>query len=1777
MHSGFELIESIPSADSSRLHRAIRLSDGVRVVLRWSPTESIRARLQCRHELSLLRDAASPYVVGALDLLEEPSSCTLVLEDFGAEPLSCANVLGRLPVGLALRLGARLIEAVAAVHERRVVHRRVAPQSFWTNPQSGEVRLANFSEASQLARQTLAGTALVAEGLVYAAPEQTGRMNRPVDYRSDYYSLGATLYELFAGRPPFVCDDVLTLADCHVSRRADPLERVAGAPRAVSEIVAKLLEKEPGDRYQSAEGLRSDWARCMQACERGEPAETFPLGTQERAGELNFPQTLFGRDRELELLRAGWADLPERGSTLIWIEGDAGIGKSALAREAYGASTCRNGYLAVGKFDQNARGEPHAALLEALRSALRQILTEPEADLTRWRAHFERQLAGSSAVLGASCPELSVLLGRELGAPVPTSLGESRERFRQALREFVQAVVSTGKALCLLIEDLQWADSETLTVLAELLLVTHSDALLVVVTTRPTPPDSPGRRLLEQCEAQGNRLERVVLAPLGAAVVGQLLALTLDRQPEQVTDLARLLQRRTEGNPFFLRAFLTSVYRKRALYRADDGWRWELDGIRQEGATSSAVSVLQSELERLPPRSRELLAWSACLGGSFGLGQLRLVSGQRDAGDLLWPAIELELLLPPPQVQSRLHLSPDVSEVEIRFTHDQIQQAILDSLDPAERRRRHWHIGACLAARDCGDELVIAAATHLNRGEAGGDPRALRLLGQINARAAEVAATRAAAEPALEFARASITALEATGAEQDHALLLRSYRTALRAAFQLSRFDLIESLGAAARRFCRSPADLAIISTLRGDVHYAQQRAADALHAYVEALGLLGIAVEEQPAPATLADVHARLAELETRHDLQAVALGRRCQEPAVLEALEVLDQSLNVAFYTHHPVFPLLVATALELSIQHGSSQHTASGFMFYGLSCAGRHDYASAARFGALALQTAEHFGDKSVLSRTLLYAHFQLLHWTTPLPQLSGKFQQGYEAGAAVGTPFNTACNAASHCINRLLAGDPLGPLLSDMRAYTAPIRQRAQHQVLTWHQIYHQTAANLAGAAATPCEMIGEVYDERVRVPVQLAANDAPALFNYRLCKSLLHCWFGEFERALPHLRESAAYYDAVAINTITGGPWTLIDAVCHLRSYAGFDVQQQAEALARVQRHEERMERWRAVCPATWEHKLALVRAERARATGDLGAGAYYLAAVELARKAPYLHEHALTCELAGRFAFERGELESASGFLKEAYQCYRRWGAESKLMQLQAFELELGTGAISSSLRPSAPSLGYDYSELDVSAAVRSSQAISSEISPEGLCVRLTELAIECAGANCGALLLLDGTQWTVEACRSPADSAVRRAHLKANALVAGTGDGLEPALDQRLSAAIVRYVLRTNECLVLDDASAHLEFRFDASVQRHGAKSVLCFPVRQHATTVGLLYLENSLVRGAFTRERVAIVELLSAQAAISLRNSRLYETLERRVSERTEELRQKNRQLESTLARLKEAQQRMVSQERLASLGAMTAGIAHELRNPLNFINNFAALSEQKLARLTEQWTALELSVDQASASNLRRLLSTLAGNLQKISEHGTRIDGIIQAMLQHSRADVGSRRPTDINDLVVSYVNLAKGGLKAKGEVGDVQVSMDLDPEVKKLEIAPQSLGRGLLNLIENAYQAVLSRKEKSPAGGFKPAISVTTRNLGDAIEIAVADNGPGIPKEIGNEIFTPFFTTKPPGAGTGLGLSICHDIVVQAGGTLSFSSSAGNGAVFVMHLPNSTGHGTIVDRN
>jgi predicted ATPase/signal transduction histidine kinase len=1457
----YRVTELLHKSDRLSLYRALHEPDLVPVILKVLDPRPSRPRdvAQLKNEYALGTSLDTEAVVKPLSLEIDRETPTLVFADFGGEPLS--RLLG-VPMALDrfLPLAARITEALAALHQQEIIHKDLKPQNILINPHTSEVKLADLGLASRLPREAQPPRAseLIEGSLPYLSPEQTGRMNRALDNRADLYSLGVTLYELLTGRLPFEAHDPLEWLHCHIARiPRSPTELVPEVPLILSAIVMKLLAKMPEERYQTARGLYCDLTHCVaqwRACGRIDP---FPLAERDISDRFQIPQKLYGRDHELAALLNAFDRVVDAGAPeLLLVSGYSGIGKSALVQELHKPIVRARGFFLSGKFDQYKRDIPYSTIVQAFQELVLELLAQSEDRLAAWRQRLLDALGVNAQLIIDVLPSLELVIGPQPAVPELPS-PEAQNRFRLALRHFVGVFAQHDHPLALFLDDLQWADSASLGLLQDLVRPSAARHLLVIGAYRDNEvsPVHPLMLVLDEMHRTGTRITNVVLGPLSPQHLTALLSEALHCRPADTAPLADLLHDKTAGNPFFAIQFLIALHDER-LIQFDlqaERFRWDVDKIRAKGFTDNVVALMVDKVVRLPVATQAAMKRLACLGNAADLDTLIAVGGRSESEDethaALWDAVRAGLVLR--------------TDGSYRFLHDRVQEAAYSLIPEDERAATHLQLGRALLAHlpeDERAERVFDLVSQLDRGVA--------LITDL----AEQASLCRFNVLAGKKAKAAIAYASARGYLAQAAALLPSdrWRTSYADTFALyvelaeceyltGHFQRAHELFDLVLANAWSRHDRTAVHRLRMRLYQVSGRYDDAVSEALAALQLFGVTLPESD-PDIQAATEAELAAVPVH------LAGRRIADLVEAPAITDHDQSAVIslivdslsAIYIGRPKYYTLVNTrAVNLSLQYGNNAESCGAYSAYAIILISRlDDTRSAYEFSEMSLRLNEKLDDRR-LRGTLLHiqgglVNFWRHHIATGFPFLDRGFRACLEVGDLVYAGF-IAGETVWQVIER---GDPLGEALRFSHKYAAFAKDSHNDPVHETIRLQQQFIALLRGSTRHPTSFDDAGFDEAASLAKLAGATFGAGIAFFHIMKLIVAVTFGCYAEALESARQARPVLGAVMAMPI--------EATYHFYyalTLAALDPQARTPELRSILDDERyRLKRWADSCPENHRHRHALVSAEIARIGGrELDAARLYEQAIRSAQDNGFVQFEALANEHAARFYQTCGLDRLADGYLREARACYVRWECDGKVQQLDLRYPQLRHAS------PPTPTatVALRLDQLDLVSVVKASQTISGEIVLDELIRTLFQVVLEQGGAQRGYLLLAHDGDFALEA----------EATLEHDRVVTRLLPSLPVAsAPQRLPISVVTYVERTKQRVLIDDAvTAPGRFAADPYLAQRRTPSVLCLPILRQAKVVGLLYLENALVAGAFTPDRLVALELLASQAAISVENALL------------------------------------------------------------------------------------------------------------------------------------------------------------------------------------------------------------------------------------------------------------------------------------------------------------------
>ncbi|WP_242051545.1 ATP-binding sensor histidine kinase [Nostoc sp. FACHB-280] len=1790
---GYQISSQLYAGSRTQVYRAIREPENLPVVIKLLNSESpnFQELLQFRNQYTISKNLNIPGIIRPLSLEAYANSYILVMEDVGE--ISLKEYVENNPLSLVdfLAIAIQLTHILQDLHQNLVIHKDIKPVNILIHPQTKKVRLIDFSIASLLPKETqeIKSPNILEGTLAYISPEQTGRMNRGIDYRSDFYSLGVTFYELLTGELPFISADPMELVHCHLAKMPTAIGNNQEIPQIISDIVLKLMAKNAEDRYQSTLGLRYDLETCLAQLQDIGEIKNFAIGKRDTCDRFLIPEKLYGRESEVSILLQAFERVTHGSSEMMLVAGFSGIGKTAVVNEVHKPITRQQGYFIKGKFDQFNRNIPLSAFVQAFRDLMGQLLSENEAQLQTWKTKILAALGDNGQVLIEVIPELKLIIGEQ--PAVPELLGNAAQnRFNLLFSKFIAVFTSKAHPLVIFLDDLQWSDSASLQ-LINLLMQDNSYLLLLgAYRDNEVSPTHPFMLMVEELNKAQKTVNTIILAPLAFSNVNQLVADTLHCTTERSHPLTELITRKTQGNPFFITQFLKALHEagKITFNRQQGYWECDISHINTLSLTDDVVEFMATRLQKLPRETQEVLKLAACIGNSFDLTTLAIIYEQSPANTAaaLWKALQEGLILPNSQMY-KFYLNSDAIEENIsnienvvyRFLHDRVQQAAYSLIPEAQKQVTHLNIGKLLKRNLPASELenrIFDIVNQLNIGIALiQDINQKEELAQLNLQAGNKAKAATAYAASVSYLNTGVALLNPDSWQSQYELTWKLYESLAESEYLNTNFAKSKYLIDQTLLSARHLLDKIKVYEIQIQSYTAQSQLLDAIDVGREALNLLGIDFPEQCDVETMNQQHQHLKNILGDRLIETLADLPLLNEQYQSAAMRILAGLFASVYLAKPELLPLKIFTMVKICIQYGNSPQAAIAYSLYGLFLCATGEIARGYQFGQLATIVLEKLQAKELTSKVNLTFGLFIKHWQDSIRSVLPVFLSGLTSGLEHGDLEYVGYCANSYCQFLFWTGENLEIAEAEADKYCQLVQEIKQEASVIWLTTWQQTVNNLRGKAENPTMLIGSSFDELVTLPSLIQSCNVCGICYVYLAKLLLLYLFNEPKRAEEYANKFEEYEQGVA-GLLVLPLKNFYQSLSLLSLYSSPNAEIKTADFDKVVNNQQLLKIWAEHAPINYLHKFHLVEAEIHRVLGKhYEAIEYYDRAISQAQAHGYIQEEALANELTAKFYLNWGKVTLAQVYMEQAYHCYALWGAEAKITHLEQQYPQLLTAILQptkqlitsevSTTQNVKPNVSSDRNSqdlwLDLPAVMKAAQAISQEIELEKLLATLMQIAIANAGAQIGYLFLLQNEQLLVVA--------------KANTEQVKT---LEIPLEeyQNIPQSLIYQVARTQQTAVFENLSDALQFAKDNYIITHQPKSVLCTPISRQGKLIGILYLENNLAVGAFTSDRIEILQLLTSQAAISVENARLYQqtenyahTLEVEVERKTQALKQKAEDLEQTLKQLQQTQAQLIHSEKMSSLGQMVAGIAHEINNPVTFIQGNLNHTENyildmmRLLKLYQQEYPQPNSVIQALTEEIELdfLLADAHQTLESMKVGSDRIHQIVLSLRNFSRLDEAEIKAVDLHSGIESTLLLVQHRLQKSENHPEIQVIKNYG-NLPLVTCYPSQLNQVFLNIINNAIDAIRDHLQSSE----QPQIRIFTEVIeNEKLRIAIANTHSFIPESLYNRIFEPFFTTKPVGQGKGLGLSVSYSIIQQHNGTLTVRSLPKTETEFEIILP------------
>lgn len=1468
----FREIEEIYRNNGTLILKAYDLENDRWVALKSAEDEYMAvARLnQYRKELLILNRFDCPSIVQGIDVVEE-GIVALVLQYVEGVTLRQLIAEESLTYREKINIAVCLAGTVNEIHRQKVLHKDITPSNIlWDRKRECTVILDfNISEVGRSQRISFTNVEGLKGTLAYISPEQTGRMNREIDYRSDYYTLGMTLYELFTGRLPFEEEDYLAIIHSHMAVMPEAPKRVVpGIPTLLSDIIMKLIAKNPADRYQSIEGLTADFDM-LKSGDNGQ------VGFKDYSRIFQPAQGLFGREKVVEGLLSHYSSIKDGHPGNIIVSGVSGIGKSSVIKELYTPVTEDDGYFLEGKFDQYANNIPYEAFRTVFNTFISLKLTEDSRSTDAWRDSLLGELSGLGAVLTGFLPDLELLIGQQ--TPVVELSGiEEQNRFKTVIITFIRSLVSSGKPVVIFLDDMQWMDSASNQLLKELFDI---DRLLIICAYRSDEVDGTHMfsRLIKEVEGAGIIINRVDVNRLNEEAVNDLL-LSSGFDVSSSERYTSWVHKLTDGNPFYIHRLLNRLEAEEHIrYDLQRGFWLIEEAIIDRYEVSDNVAVFLGErISQETDNLRSLLSSASVIGSVFDFGILNAISGDEEEETM---SSLLELVAG----GYVYHQNGGVYS----FAHDQIQQAAYDLMDEQVRRDIHIRVGEYLIYIWRGEGLkgrnLYMAGRHL---QMAGDHIGKRIewlsACEVLTAAAKQSVESAAYSDALSFYETLAAIIGDEGWSDDYEKTLAVYDSMVEVAYMASNHDMVEQLAQKIKSNTQDTLHMATVYQYEIQSLMGMQAYDKALPLMIEALGSVGL------------DVNLDFGDEQTGQAFTELAKRLGNRQVNDLIDLPVMDNNYRIAsMRLLAGVMPLLFNMAPQLlavvtihmilvSLEHGNSKYSAYAYAFMGtLLCGVLKDYESGIDYGELSIALIHKMDAVDEIPKNYMLVSQHVFQFRDHLEKVIEMEEKAFRTGIETGDHTYAGFAGHGYCFNYYLAGNELAGTLEVFEDYTEAMVRIGQGTQELFQNIYMQGIWNLMYREELQWELQGKYFDERITLDEMKAQNHRTGLFVYYYMVMEIAYISGAYEKAIEAADALEAHLD--------GGTGLMHAVICYqysslsrLASYDSADDVTKEAYMAKVAENQKQLAPLKN--SINYGHRYTIVAAELARIVGDYSeARMLYEEAIHLVDEYRYLKEEGVYRILTAAFYRSNGKRELARHYEISAGECLYAWGAKPLAAQFRISDrFKTNTAGEGSVYTLRGMTTEYDdRHNMEIHTILKFSQAIAKEIRYESLLKTMLYILLENAGATRAVITNIREDGKTIIAENTTNDSF-------------GMTEVTDIADYSRIPHKVYNFAAGGRKVVRLDEVMKQGMFSEDPYLKAGEVRSLLCYPIVNQGKIIGVVYLENDLSTGVFSPKRTKVLTMLAAQIAISFENANVYQRLETMVNDRTRDLNQTNEELQ-------------------------------------------------------------------------------------------------------------------------------------------------------------------------------------------------------------------------------------------------------------------------------------------
>lgn len=1733
---GYVIKELIHEGMNTFIYRAQSKKDNTPVVMKMLksdyPTTEEIAKLQ--NEYAILMELSMDSVTKVIDFIREKNKVAIVLEDFNAISVKQRIFTENLDLTVFLRRAIRITEILSQIHAKNIIHKDVKPANILIGVDNEEIKFSDFGISKIYNPEIIANQESGLEGtLAYISPEQTGRINRTVDFRSDFYSLGITFYELLTHRLPFDSADIMALIHSHIALFPPSITEVKPeVPEIINKLVMKLMAKNPEDRYQSANGIINDLEKILEQIETKGTADEFPLGEGDKLSTFHLSEKLYGREEDIKKLTTLWEEASESQKIMCLIHGNEGTGKSRLPTELQSQVLSDDGFFARAELDINTQQTPFQALILAFRPIINQMIADSSENIRQWKLKFQSAVSSNGQLIIDIIPEIEHLIGEQ--PPVEKLEGiEAVNRLNRVFYNVISLFATKEQPLYLVFDNFEWIDTASLKFLNYVFTQEDFSNVFFLATTLTEKIDEILG--LETLTAFFDKNEKIELKPLNKDDILQLLTDSFSTN-SGLAKLAEVIQEKTQGTPLFIVQFLKSLHNAGIIFFdfENKAWQWNTEEIQKMEVTENVAELMKKKLRALDDDSQYFVKVASCIGVEFDLSLLQKVYGKSLVSfvDSLKKALEAGIL-----VSDKVSVLPNQREAiqdvtiqnnKVKFLHSQVQQAAHNELDSEQKAKIHFQLGKHIMETQ--NEVFIEknifqlvrhfdiAADYINQESSAEQLK----VAKIYLKAGNIAKNASSFDQAHDFyikGEKFSESLEWTNNFPAKSVYVIGKTESLSALGKHQEAtDILEEL----LKFAPQPIDEAKIYNILVTLQANATNYPESIRFGLDGIRKLGV---KFPSSASKVNLIPELLKLKWKMGSKKVDDLRNLPEVKDMVKRQLMKNIINVlpSVYLHDTtLFGLMVLKSVNILLNNGLMPEAGFLFSAYGIITGSRlGDYKTGFEYGLLALELSQKYENRNLEGKSAVNLGTHMSHWINPLEKSIEYAEMGHNICLNNGHITYSFYAMYSKIFSLFASGKPLSELEKTAHYMNNLALSLNQPEFTHAPKLSFQFIKAMKAETKSP----GSFEDEEFSEKEFLAKQRITMAAYFRIAQMQSAFIFGDLDYAYEIGQQSEEKKEDVLALIISVSHEFIYNIILAQRYSESSDKKNIGKSIARAIKQ---FQKWSKDCPSNFKHMLLALQAEQARLTGkETTAINLYNQAIVSADKNGFIQNLAIINELAARFYFKKDMDSIALSFLKDAHYLYYTWGATGKSLALEKefpnfvtnfFNRNMGSSGGTKTFTSTFKSVSTlthtqthttsssgTQESLDIKTIMKATSAIADEIHLDKLLDKLLKTLMENAGAQTGKIIMLENEDLFIKATGN-VSIGLFQVHLN------------KPIVDavDEMAIGIVQYVARTRKPLVLDDASSDKQFSNDVYIQIKQPKSILCLPILRQRKLMGLLYLENNLGTGVFTQERINVLNMLSSQAAISINNATLFGKLETKTNE-------------ALRAKTQAEQANQVKSEFLANM-------SHELRTPLNGILGYAQL----------------MADNQEIPQKYREMVKT-------IYQSGNHLLGLINQILDLNKIEAGKTEIKPVNFEITQFLQEVYNSFSLKAKSKKLDLEFETYANIPKFIYADElKIRQCLTNILDNAVKFTSEGK-----------ISLYVTMSDDSqLVFTIKDTGRGIPEEQLVDIMEPFkqhYEHLNTEGGTGLGLAITFGFVQILRGSFDIQSKENEGTTVTLTIP------------